>query len=163
MSNDIRKMLNKIHSLRPSVNEGFYNITYSKSVDEDRTKLTAYINNNEVGSLSMEILFDAYQYEFNDVFDDEEAFDETYPDSEIVKIEHIEVVDTHKNTGIGSELMNRGMELMKDSGYRQFYLNASPMGFRGLATMELVNFYKKFGFKEILNQGRNVIMGVVFT
>jgi len=139
------------------------NITFKKFVDEDRTTLTAYNNNNnsKVGSLSMEILFDAYQYEFDDVFD-EDTFDELYPDIEIVKIEHIEVDDNYKNFGVGSELMQRGMELMKKSGYNQFYLNASPMGFKGLGTMDLVEFYKKFGFKELLNQGHNVLMGVVF-
>jgi len=137
------------------------NITFKKSIDEDRTTLTAYNNNNKVGSLSMEILFDAYQYEFDNVFD-EDTFDELYPDIEIVKIEYIEVDDNYKNFGVGSELMQRGMELMKKNGYSQFYLNASPMGFKGLGTMDLVEFYKKFGFKELLNQGDNVLMGVVF-
>jgi len=143
------------------VNENVKNITFKKSVDGDRTTITAFIDNNEIGSLSMEILFDAYQYEFEGVFD-EETFDEIYPDSEIVKIEHIEVDDNYKNFGIGSELMKRGMKLMKRNGYNQFYLNASPMGFKGLGTMDLVEFYKKFGFKELLNQGHNVLMGVVF-
>src|SRR5690625_1051636 len=137
------------------------NITFKKSIDEDRTTLTAYNNNNKVGSLSMKILFDAYKYEFDNVFD-EDTFDELYPDIEIVKIEYIEVDDNYKNFGVGSELMQRGMELMKKNGYSQFYLNASPMGFKGLGTMDLVEFYKKFGFKELLNQGDNVLMGVVF-
>lgn len=132
---------------------------FKESVDEDRITITAHINNNKVGSLSMEILFDAYQYEFEDVFD-EDTFDELYPDSEIVKIEHIEVDDNYKNSGIGSQLMGRGMKLMKKNGYNQFYLNASPIGFTGLRTMDLVDFYKKFGFKELLNQGHNVLMGM---
>jgi len=148
-------------TIREYLTENVNNITYKKSVDEDRTTITAYINNNKVGSLSMEILFDAYQYEFEDVFD-VDTFEELYPNSEIVKIEHIEIDDNYKNSGIGSELMKRGMELMKKNGYNQFYLNASPMGFKGLGTMDLVEFYKKFGFKELLNQGHNVLMGVVF-
>ena len=140
--------------------KNFNDIMYKKSVDEDRTTITAYINNKKVGSLSMEVLFDAYTYEFDDVFD-EDTFNELYPDSSIVKIEHIEVDDNYKNSGIGSELMKRGMELMRKNGYNQFYLNASPMGFKGLETADLVNFYKKFGFKELLNQGHNVLMGVL--
>jgi hypothetical protein len=71
-------------TIREYLNENVNNITFKKSVDEDRTTLTAYINNNKVGSLSMEILFDVYQYEFDDVFD-EDTFNEMYPDSEIVK------------------------------------------------------------------------------
>jgi GNAT superfamily N-acetyltransferase len=148
-------------SIREYLNENINNIKFKKSVDEDRTKIIAYINNNKVGSLSMEVLFDAYQYEFEDVFD-EETFEKLYPDSKIVKIEHIEVDDDYKNSGIGSQLMKYGMELMKKNGYNQFYLNASPMGFKGLTTMDLVDFYKKFGFKELLNQGHNVLMGVNF-
>jgi GNAT superfamily N-acetyltransferase len=148
-------------TIRGYLNESVNNITYKKSVDEDRTTITAYINNNKVGSLSMEVLYDAYQYEFDDVFD-EDTFEELYPNIEIVKIEHIEVADNYKNSGIGSELMKRGMKLMKKNGYNQFYLNASPMGFTGLKTMDLVEFYKEFGFKELLNQGHNVLMGVVF-
>jgi GNAT superfamily N-acetyltransferase len=161
MSNDIRKMIDKVKNFKQFINENANNITFKNSVDEDRTIISAFIDNNKVGSLSIEILFEAYQYEFDDVFD-EDTFDELYPDSEIVKIEHIEVDDNYKNSGIGSELMKRGMELMKGNGYNQFYLNASPMGFKGLGTMDLVDFYKKFGFKKLLNQGHNVLMGVVF-
>ena len=156
---DLKKFI--ATTIREYLNESVNNITYKKSVDEDRTTITAYINNDKVGSLSMEILFDAYYYEFDDVFD-EDTFEELYPNSEIVKIEHIEIDDNYKNSGIGSELMKRGMELMKKNGYNQFYLNASPMGFKGLGTMDLVEFYKKFGFKELLSQGHNVLMGVVF-
>jgi len=147
--------------IREYLNENVNKITFKKSVYEDRTTITAYINNNKVGLLVMEILFDAYQYEFEDVFD-EDTFDKMYPDSKIVKIEHIEVYDNYKNSGIGSKLMKHGMELMKKNGYNQFYLNASPMGFKGLDIMDLVDFYKKFGFKELLNYGHNVLMGVVF-
>lgn len=156
MSKEIREMIDKVKSFKQFVNENANNIVYRKSVDEDRTTITAYINNNKVGLLSMEILFDSYQYEFEDVFD------EIYPDIEIVKIERIEVDDNYKNSGIGSQLMKCGMELMKKNGYNQFYLNVSPMGFKGLGTTDLVDFYKKFGFKELLNQGHNVLMGVVF-
>lgn len=143
------------------LNENVNNIKFKKSVDGDRTTITAYINNKEVGSLSMEILYDAYEYEFEDVFD-EDTFEEIYPDSKIVKIEDIEVDDKYKNSGIGSELMKRGILLMRKNGFKQFYLNASPMGFNGLDTNNLVKFYKKFGFMELLNQGHNVLMGLVF-
>ena len=47
---------------------------------------------------------------------------------------------------------------IKEMGYHQIYLNASPMGFEGLNITDLVWFYKGFGFKEILNQGHNVQM-----
>lgn len=139
----------------------FNKIVYKKSTNDDRTTITAFIDDEKVGSLYMEVIFDAYEYEFEDVLD-EDTFNDLYPDSEIVKIEHIEVNDNYKNYGIGTELMKRGMALMKKNGYKQFYLNASPMGNNGLDTKNLVEFYKKFGFTEILNQGHNVLMGINF-
>jgi len=149
---DIKQFIDTI--IKEYLNEDVNNITYKKSVDEDRTIITAYINNKYVGSLSMELLFGGYTYEFEDVFD-EDTFNKLYPDNEIIKIEHIEIDDNYKNSGVGSELM-------KKNGYNQFYLNASPMGFKGLSIIDLVNFYKRFGFKELLNQRNNVLMGVVF-
>lgn len=143
------------------LNESVNNIIYKKSIDEDRTYITAFIDDKKVGTLVMEILFNAYQYEFEDWLD-ENTFDELYPNNEIVKIEHIEIDDNYKSLGIGKELMKRGMEAMKRNGYNQFYLNASPMGSTGLGTKRLVEFYKKFGFEVLLNQGNNVLMGVTF-
>lgn len=158
MNDDMRIMIDKINSF---LNENSNKIVYKKTIDEDRTIITSYIDGVKVGSLAMEILFHAYEHEFEDVID-EDMFDEMYPGGEIVKIDHIEIDDNYKSSGIGSELMRRGMEMMKKKGYNQFYLNASPMGFRGLRTADLVEFYKKFGFKEFLNQGHNVLMGVTF-
>jgi ribosomal protein S18 acetylase RimI-like enzyme len=143
------------------VKEYLSEIKYKKVADEDRTTINAYLDGNKIGSISMEILFGGYNYEFDDVFD-EDDFYEIFPEDEIVKIEHIEVDDYYKNSGIGSELMKKGIKLMRNKGYDQFYLNASPMGFSGLKINDLVNFYKKFGFKELKNQGHNVLMGVVF-
>ena len=149
------------NSIRKYLTEQDDNITYYEDIDEDRVKIYAKLNNKNIGSISMEVLFDAYQYEFDDVFD-EDSFYDIYPDDNIVKIEHIKVNDDYKNTGIGSELMRRGIGFMRKSGYNQFYLNASPMGFSGLNISDLVKFYKKFGFKVLLNQGHNVLMGLVF-
>lgn len=138
------------------------NITFKKSISEDTTKLEAYTNNKKIASLSMDVLFDAYHYDFEDVFD-YETFNKLYPDNEIVKISYLDVDDIYRNSGIGTELMKRGMQLMKKNGYTQFFLNASPIGYNGLSTLDLVAFYKKFGFKELLNQGHNVLMGVNFS
>jgi len=161
MSKEIQKSTGKVKSFKQFINESLNRLTYKKSVDTDRVKITAFIDNRKVGTLSMEVLFESYDYEFSDVFD-EDTFNKIYPGNKIVKIEHIEVDDNYKNSGIGYKLMEYGMSLMKKDGYNQFYLNASPMGFKGLNTPNLVNFYKKFGFNELLNQGNNVLMGVVF-
>lgn len=135
-------------------------ISFKKDTDEDRITISAYIGDIKVGHIVSEVIFDAYSYEFEDILSEEE-FDEFYPESTIVKIEYMDILNGYKNTGIGSKLMKYNMEEMIKDGYKQFYLNASPMGFDGLSLPDLVEFYKKFGFEELLDQGGNVIMGLV--
>ena len=149
-----------ISEVKESINEETVN-QFKLSNDEERTTITAYNINKKIGSVISEILFNSYQYDFDDVFSEEE-FDEIYPKDVIVNIEHIEIDDDFKNQGIGTELMGLMMDTMKKRGYTQYYLNASPMGFAGLKLNDLVEFYKKFGFKELKHQGHNVLMGVNF-
>ena len=152
----MNKCLQKI--IVECLNENEDKVVYKKRTDEDRTTITAYIGGEEVGSIGMEILFDSYSYEFEDIFDEDE-FNELYTDR-IVKIEDVRVNDNNKGMGIGSELMKRGMRLMQSQGYKEYFLNASPMGYSGLDLSDLVDFYKKFGFKELSHQGNNVNMGI---
>lgn len=142
--------------IRENLNSINFNI---KEVDEDNIEVNAILNGEKIGSLHIQLLFDIYNYEFDDVFDEDE-FDKLYPDPEIVKIEYLEVDDDYKGMGIAKKLMDKGMSLMKQKGHKQFYLNASPMGFNGLSVVDLVEFYKKYGFKVLLNQGGNVLMGI---
>jgi len=155
----IKIINNKINQ---PINEEIINqLKFKLSNDEDRTTITAYNINNKIGSVSSDILFNSYQYEFDDVFSEEE-FDKIYPKDNIIKIEYIEIDDNLKNQGIATKLMGLIMNTMKKRGYTQFYLNASPMGFTGLGLNDLIEFYKKFGFKELKYQGNNVLMGVNF-
>ena len=137
-------------------------LMFTETTIEDRTEIVVFSGNRQIGSLSMEILFDSCSsYEFEDVFTEDEI-NKIYPLFEIVKMEHVQIDDEYKNLGIGSKLMKRAIKLMRDNGYSQFYLNASPMGSTGLRVNELVEFYRKFGFKPLVNMGHNVLMGVVF-
>lgn len=133
-------------------------LKFKTSVDEDRTTIQAFVDGEKIGSLHMEELF-GYSFEFEDVFDEDE-FLKIFPRERIIKIEHIKVDDFYKNEGIGTMLMKKGIETMKKKGFDQFYLNASPMGSSGLNLNDLVDFYKKFGFKELLHQGGNVLMAL---
>jgi len=144
------------------INEEIKNqFKFELTEEEDRITITASYENNNIGNVVSEILFNSYQYEFDDVFSEEE-FDEIYPEDQIVKIEYIDINDSFKNQGIATKLMGLMMDTMKKRGYTQYYLNASPMGFTGLRLNDLAEFYKKFGFKELKHQGNNVLMGVNF-
>jgi len=131
--------------------------------DEDGYIAKAILNNEVIGSAiikRMGYLDDIYSYEFEDFFTEEEIGNIFNYDDEIISIEHLKVDKSFMGMGIGSLLMGRVMQFLKDEGFKQFYINASPMGFDGLNLRSLVNFYKKFGFKEILDQGNNVQMGL---
>lgn len=136
------------------------NIRYLISSDEDNVTITARINNNIIGKIVFEEMIDSYEYEFSDVFTYDEFYS-IFKDDNITKIDYIDVNDNYKNKGIGTELMKIGLNYMKKRGDTQFYLNASPMGFSGLRLMDLVEFYKAFGFFEIKHQGGNILMAMI--
>jgi predicted acetyltransferase len=126
-------------------------------VDEDRIKYIIKNNGVIMSELVTELLFDSYEYEFSD-FMSEEKFDEYYPKEIVVKIDYIKTETDYLRNGAATKLMEYMLENMKENGYSQFFLNASPMGF-DIDTDSLVNFYKKFGFEILLDQGHNVLMG----
>ena len=128
-----------------------------ESDGEDRIKYIIKNDNDVISELVVELLFDSYQYEFSD-FMSENDFDNYYPKEIIVKIEYVKTKPNYLRTGIATKLMRYMLKNMKENGYSQFFLNASPMGF-DIDVENLVNFYKKFGFEILLDQGHNVLMG----
>ena len=161
MSKDIREQINKFKNLFKILTEETDSIKFINTEDEDdRHTINAYIGKNKVGSITMEILFDSYIYEFSDVFSEDE-FDEMFPENEIVKIESINVIDGYRGNGIAKKLMSEALDKMKTNGHTQFYLNAYPMGFHGLNVSSLIEFYKKFNFEVILDQGNNALMRLI--
>ena len=79
-------------------------------------------------------------------------------DDFIGKIEHIEIADNFKGKGYAKILMNKAIAVAKEKGLMPLYLNASPMGFKGLNTTDLTAFYESFGFEVFLYQGHNNLM-----
>lgn len=139
-------------------NESKNTIEYKYKYDgEDNYEVEAYDGDKKIGVVVAEVLFDLHIYEFGDDFDEDEIYN-IFPDDIIIKIDYMDVKDGYKGSGVGKELMKRIIMKMKEEGYEQFYLNASPMGFSGLPLDVLVNFYEKFGFKILKDQGNNVLM-----
>lgn len=128
-----------------------------KRQDEDEILITATYNNELIGNLNMAVMTNAYWY-FKDSFT-EEQYDEFFPDDKFIDIAWIQVSkQKFRGEGIAKELMKRALAKAKQQGFNRIYLNASPIGFDSLSIQDLVNFYKSFGFKEILHQGHNVQM-----
>lgn len=141
-----------------NLNENVNNIyNYNSYNDEDRFIIEVKLNNIKIGEISSEILFSPYEYEFDDVFTEEE-YDEIFNDDDIVKISYVDIIDKYKYHGIGTILMNKMINHLKQQGHSYMYLNASPMGFSGLDLPNLIKFYEKFGFEVIKHQGHNALM-----
>jgi GNAT superfamily N-acetyltransferase len=121
--------------------------------DEDRIKIS-------IENIGEAILVISYpKYEFQEDLTEKE-FDKIGLEEEepIGKIEHIQVEDKEKGKGYAKLLMNKVIEVAKERGMFPLYLNASPMGSRGLNIEDLTEFYKSFGFKVFKKQGNNNLM-----
>ena len=136
------------------------NIKFKFSKTEDNYSVRAFENNTLIGSIESEdISQDYYQYEFEDVWPEDEL-DEIFPEYNICKINYLTVNSEYQKSGVAKKLLTMLLDKKRKDGFKQFYLNASPMGFNGLNVNSLVEFYKKFGFKILLSQGNNVLMGI---
>jgi GNAT superfamily N-acetyltransferase len=136
-------------------------LRFKYSQDEDRIEIVAYLQDMRVGCVAMEMLFDPYEYEFSQDFTEDE-FEAIFGDYDIVKVEYLKVEDIYRGKGYGVLLMQEALQYIKqETNAGVIYLNASPMGYTGLNTHQLVSFYQKFGFTTILDQGHNVQMVLV--
>jgi len=128
---------------------------YKRTVDEERVTFTTKDTKGSVvvteTTPGLELADDISESQMRKLGLDE--------DDLITKIEHIEVDESLQGQGIGTGLMNRAIKEIIDNGYDFVYLNASPMGNKGLSLEALTNFYKKFGFNIIKKQGSNNLMG----
>jgi hypothetical protein len=68
-------------------------------------------------------------------------------------IEALEVEPEFQGRGIAKALMQKALSYCRSTGDKQVYLNASPMGNKGMELGNLVAFYQKFGFKVIHKGG----------
>lgn len=143
-----------------SIHEGevLDNTTFKyKREDEDEMTIQAIHDHQLIGSLSMVAMQGAYWY-FEDEMS-EEQYDEFFPEDKFMNIGYLEIKQRkYMGEGIAKELMKRAIHKAKQQGFNTIWLNASPMGTQGLALTDLVGFYKKFGFKEMLHQGHNTQM-----
>ena len=126
-----------------------------KQDSEDTKVIIATYNSLEIGKIEFAYVSGFY-FNFKEYFT-EEQYDEMFPKDEFAEILWIKV-KSEQNKGVASELMRKALNVIKKDGYDRVYLNASPIKGAGLYLDDLVGFYKKYGFKEILHQGSNVQM-----
>jgi GNAT superfamily N-acetyltransferase len=156
MKNIIKNNL-KVISENKYIQESFINdIKFKLSKHDDEYTYEAIYNNEIIGNAHMDIIHNTQQYFEGDFTESQIAQIFQEP---LFAIEWVEIPDDYyKGAGVGRALMNKILTKAKQSGHKQIYLNASPIGHNGLAINDLVNWYKTFGFEPILDQGHNVQM-----
>jgi GNAT superfamily N-acetyltransferase len=124
-------------------------------IEDDDERITISIKG--IGEV---ILTETYpKYEFlEDIGEDSLEELGLEEDEMIGKIEHIEIEDKYKGKGYAKLLMNKAIDVAKKKGLMPIYLNASPMGYKGLNIDDLTAFYQSFGFQVFLRQGNNNLM-----
>jgi GNAT superfamily N-acetyltransferase len=117
--------------------------------NEDEITIRAIYEGEIIGTLSMAGMYNAYWY----------FQDEMFTEYKFMIIGYLEIKQRkYMGEGIAKELMTRAIRKAKQQGFNTIWLNASPMGTAGLGLNDLVAFYKKFGFEEMLHQGHNTQM-----
>jgi GNAT superfamily N-acetyltransferase len=125
----------------------------SREGEEDRTEISI----KGIGSAT---LVETYpKYEFQEDLSEKEFNKLGLDEYDMIgKIEHIEVKDNEKGKGYAKLLMNKVIDVATKKRLLPLYLNASPMGTKGLGIDDLTNFYESFGFKVFKKQGNNNLM-----
>ena len=128
-------------------------IKFKTESEEERIEISI----KDIGSVT---LVETYpKYEFQEDLSEKE-FDKLGLDEDdmIGKIEHIAVTDKEKGKGYAKLLMNKAIDVAIKKGLLPLYLNASPMGSKGLGIDDLTKFYESFGFKVFKKQVNNNLM-----
>lgn len=114
-------------------------------------------HNQKVGEAYLEEFYE-YNWDVEDVMSEDEFY-KWIPTGVYISLRDISVEVEERGKGYATELMNKVIEFSKESGWEFIHLNASSKdNFKGMSHSQLVNFYKKFGFEVVKNQGNNSIM-----
>lgn len=93
--------------------------------------------------------------------DEKDEVVKLFKTDKICCIDGLYVHSGYKGGGIGRILLNKLLDKMTQKGINEFFLEAIPSELSSDSTMslnELVEFYRKFGFEEILRTNNSVLM-----
>lgn len=120
-------------------------------------KVTDDLENNSI----IELDFEEGSIVIGEAFDDGllDEYEKEFSDlSSYAEIQGVEVDRSRRGKGAGTKMMRESISYIYEKfGLVDIFLNASKTDTNGLSDRQLANWYKKFGFKELLDQG-NVLM-----
>lgn len=139
-----------------------------KDEDEDRGKINIIIDGIIAGYVSYEKLFNL-EYMFSDdeisyiEFFNNKSMDEIFDTNcTAIYLDYLEVIPKFQRMGIGNLLMQEFNRYILELNFSDnIILNCCPfkqIGKEKISLNILSMFYNKFGFKELLNQGENILM-----
>ena len=126
---------------------------------EDNEEYTEYHftdeDGNKIGHISVEEMFEDYIEEYyftDDGYEDEDVikYIENIP-STVLNIQKVFVEKDYRGNGYGLKMLKMMIEPNE-----HYLLNASPSF--GTSLSQILKMYKSVGFKELFDQGANVIM-----
>ena len=119
-----------------------------------------FFKNQLAGYIDFEEYFDAYWYFENYI--SEEKFLKLFPNSNFINMQLLFIKSDFRRKGLGNILMDNFVKYINKSfPYTPIYLNASPFDNDiepSISFENLVKFYKRFQFVEIIRQQFNCQM-----
>lgn len=89
----------------------------------------------------------------------QQGYEELFPSGTLFYIQGVHVDAKYRGLGHAKFLIQKAIDKAKQLKIDRVFLNADAIEYYdGLKQADLVEFYKKFGFEEILNQGHNSLM-----
>jgi len=120
--------------------------------DSDRVEINAMDSDTIIGTIVLEIAYDAHT-EFEDAISNneitEDKVNQLFPNDIVPSIKHLKVIDGYRRLGIGDGLMNQALDYFELNGPTTIYLNACPMG-NDISLDNLIGFYESYDFKPII-------------
>ena len=150
---ELKKGIKKMNEGKMAKGGKAENVKFDIETEEERTVISI----KGIGQVVLTETFPNYEF-LEDINEDKLKELGIEEDDVIGKIEHIQVEDKFRGQGYAKLLMKKAIEVAKRKGLMPLYLNASPMGSRGLNTNDLTSFYENFGFEVFLEQGHNNLM-----
>lgn len=124
--------------------------------EEDGLQVVATLKYQKAGELLIKGEYvngeeDENSYPFG-AYCDQPFFQDLLANEMVINIQHLEVEEEFRGQGVAKALMDRGMkEIKKKFPGDPIYINASPMGSGERISLDaLIDFYKKYGFKELV-------------
>lgn len=124
--------------------------------ENDEYQFNYFDGNIEIATCSCESTCGYFLFE-NELTEDQ--YNHFFPNDRFFVVYELKVIKQYRGKGYAKKLLLKAIEKAKQLKHTQVYLNANAIEFyQGLSQYDLVQFYKRFGFKEILNQGKNSLM-----